>query len=554
MLTSKFLRTESFKENKGNKQIDKFFRASENFYVKIERRYRKLIGWALRNRLSVIAFIFMLFVLSIFALPLIGVDLMPTADESDVRMYIEMEVGTKLEVLDETVRRIEEIISEEVPEAVFTLASIGANLGGHSVGGHISQMRTALVPINQRSRSSVDVANDLRPKLTNLPGATVRVREGQGLWILRVGAADEAVSVEIRGYDLDVGQALAQQVSAAVTDIPGITDVQVSREAGMPEFRVVIDRGKAAELGLSAAQIGSTVQTAVGGTSATNVRVDGKEYAVVVRLAEEDRQSVTNVNNLSIINSTGNSVLLQSVAQVEAGMGPVRIERRDRERIVTVNINYTNRDMRSVVEDIREAIKDIYVPQDFVMLIRGDWEEQQKAQRELFFGIAMAIILIFLVMAGQFESFKDPLIVLFLISMALTGVVIIMLATNTSFTIQAFIGCIILVGVVVNNAIVLVDLINRLYRDEGMDLSTAIETAGERRLRPILMTTLSTTFGLLPMAIGIGEGSEAQVPMARVIIGGLTVSTIITLVLIPVVYSTIEHKILKRRRRKAALA
>jgi HAE1 family hydrophobic/amphiphilic exporter-1 len=192
-------------------------------------------------------------------------------------------------------------------------------------------------------------------------------------------------------------------------------------------------------------------------------------------------------------------------------------------------------------------MKDIYVPQDFVTLIRGDWEEQQRSQREMIMAILMAILLIYLVMAGQFESFKYPFIVLFSIPVSLIGIVAIMLATGTPFTLQAFIGCIILVGVVVNNAIVLVDLVNRLRREEKIELFKALEIAGERRLRPILMTTFTTVLGLIPMAIGLGEGSEAQVPMARVVIGGLTVSTVITLILIPVIYSLVDQKAEKKR-------
>ncbi|MDR0271875.1 MAG: efflux RND transporter permease subunit [Clostridiales bacterium] len=545
MLTSKFLKIKKFDKET---RITRIFNATEKFYVKIEKGYRKIIAWALRNRLTVIVSAFVLFGLSIFALPLVGVELMPVADESDVRIRIETEVGTKLEVMDEVVRKIEAIITEEVPERRFILATVASNLGGTSTGGHISQMRVALVPPNKRTRSSIDVANALRPKLTGIPGATVRVTEGQGLWIMRMGASEDAVGIEIRGYDLDIGQNLAKQINERVADIPGVTETRLSREEGMPEFRVKIDRTAAAELGLSATQIGTTVQTAMGGTNATQVRVDGKEYRVVVRLAEADRSNIANVNDLVIMNNAGNPIMLQTVAKVEPGIGPVRVERRDRERIVTVNVNYAGRDMGSVVEDIRTAIRDIQVPPEFVILIRGDWEEQQKAQNEMFFGVAMAIILIFLVMSGQFESFKDPLIVIFSIPMALVGVVAMMLATQTPFTIQAFIGMIILIGIVTNNAILLVDMINRLYRDGDMELFAAIEASGERRLRPILMTTLSTALGLLPMAIGLGEGSEAQVPMARVIIGGLTVSMLITLVLIPVIYSIIETKFKTKRK------
>jgi len=545
MLTSKFLK---IKKTDSNTKIGKIFLASEEFYVKIEKGYRKIIHWALHNRLAVILAAIVLFSVALFALPLVGVELMPLADESDVRISVEMEIGTKLEVMDATVRQIEAIIQENVPEKRFVLASVASNLGGNSTNGHISQMRVALVPPNQRHRSSIQVANDLRAKLSGIPGAVIRVREGQGLWIMRMGASDDAVGIEIRGYDLNVGQSLAQQINERVANIPGVTETRISREEGMPEFRVRIDRTAAAELGLSATQIGTTIQTAMGGTNATQVRVDGNEYRVIVRLAENDRDNISSINDLAIMNTSAKPIMLQAVAKVEPGIGPVRVERRDRERIVTVNVNYAGRDMGSVVEDIRTAIRDVQVPQEFAVLIRGDWEEQQKAQNELFFGIGMAILLIFLVMSGQFESFKDPLIVIFSIPMALIGVVAIMLLTQTPFTIQAFIGLIILIGIVTNNAILLVDMINRLYRNGDMELFAAIETSGERRLRPILMTTLSTAFGLMPMAIGLGEGSEAQVPMARVIIGGLTVSMLITLVLIPVIYSLIEQKFGKKRK------
>jgi len=553
MLSSRYLSTKSLNHG-GDTLTAKIFRASESFYVAVEHRYRGIIHWALHNRLTVVAAVLLLFVLAFMALPIVGVDLMPATDESEVRVNVEMEVGTKLDRLDETVKRIEDIVRREVTEAVYMLSNIAQSGGFNTAGANTAQIRVALVPVAERSRSSVQVSNDLRKKLSGLPGTTIRVREGQGMFLMRMGTnTDQAIGIEVRGYDLDIGKSLAQQIGAVVEHVEGITEVQISREAGMPEYRVKIDRNKAAELGLSATQIGNTVQTAMGGTAATKVRVDGKEYDVLVRLAEGDRQSIDNVSNLSILNSANQPVALQSAAWLESGEGPVRVERRDRERIVTVSVNYVGRDMGSVVEDLRAAIKDIAVPPEFAVLIRGDWEEQQKAQREMIFGIVMAILLVFLVMAGQFESFKDPFIVLFSIPMALVGVVAIMLLTNTPFTIQAFIGCIILVGIVVNNAIVLVDLVNRMRREEKIELFRALEIAGERRLRPIMMTSLTTVLGLLPMAIGLGEGSEAQVPMARVVIGGLLVSTLITLIFIPVIYSLVEERAERKKLKKEAV-
>jgi HAE1 family hydrophobic/amphiphilic exporter-1 len=547
MLSSRYISEKSVKQASGDSLVAKIFRASEKVYVSIERRYRKIIGWSLQNRATVIVSIAIFFGLALYALPMVGVELSPAADESDVRVQIEMEIGTKLDRIDEIVAQAEEIVKREVPEARFIIAFIGGGGGGFGGGAsHNATIRAALVPVAERRRSSAQVAEDLRGAFGNIPGATIRVREGRSM-MTRMTATDDAISIEVRGYNLETGQDLARQVNEAVRDVKGVTEVRVSREAGMPEFRVKIDRVRAAELGLTASQIGATVQTAMGGTASSKIRVDGKEYDIIVRLAEEDRRGLHNVNNLSVINSSGQPVALQAAAWVESGEGPVRVERRDRERIVNVNINYAGRDMGSVVADLRTAMSDIYVPPDFVTLIRGDWEEQQRSQREMIMAILMAILLIYLVMAGQFESFKYPFIVLFSIPVSLIGVVAIMLATGTPFTLQAFIGCIILVGISVNNAIVLVDLVNRLRREEGIELFRALEIAGERRLRPILMTTLTTTLGLIPMAIGLGEGSEAQVPMARVVIGGLTMSTIITLVLIPVIYSLVEQKAEKRK-------
>ncbi|MCL2219835.1 MAG: efflux RND transporter permease subunit [Chitinispirillia bacterium] len=553
MLSSKYLNPKTFK-HEGKGPVDRVFRASEKFYVGIERLYRRIIHWSLRNRVTVIAFVVLLFSLSMFMLPMVGVDLMPAADESDVIINIEMEVGTKLDRLDETVLKVEEIVRAEVPEAVNMLSNVASSPGFQAVGSNTARVRTWLVPVAKRDRSSAEVANHLREKLRDLPGATIRVREGQGLFIMRMGNTDQAIGIEIRGYDLQTGQNLAKQISEAVSDVPGVTDVNISREAGQPEFRVKIDRSKAAELGLSATQIGSTVQTAMGGTAATKVRVEGKEFDVIVRLAEADRRGLDNINNLTVLNNANRPVALQSAAWLQSGEGPVRVERRDRERIVTVSINYVGRDMGSVVEDLRTALREISVPQEFAVLIRGDWEEQQKAQREMMLAVAMAIILIFLVMAGQFESFRGPFIVIFAIPVSMIGVVAVMLLTKTPFTIQAFIGLIILVGISINNAIVLVDLVNRMRREEKIELFRALEIAGERRLRPILMTSFSTILGLLPMAIGLGEGSEAQVPMARVVIGGLMTSTLITLVLIPVIYSLVEQRAEKKRLERENLA
>ncbi|NLE01627.1 MAG: efflux RND transporter permease subunit, partial [Fibrobacter sp.] len=451
MLSSKFLKIHD-KNTKRKTIFDGIFEKSERIYTSIEKKYGRLIQWALKHRKTVVFGSFLLLIGSILMIPLVGMELMPTADESEVRVSVEMEVGTRVEVLDSTVLKIESIIAQEVPEAVYIMSNIGGSGWGTS-GSHTANTRVSLVPKNKRKRSSSDVANALRRKLTGIPGATLRVREGQGLFLLRMGNnQDQSVGIEIRGRDLHTGQMLAEMISKLVSDVNGVTDTKISRESGKPEYIINIDRKKAADLGLTATQIGTAVQTAMGGAKASTIRQDGKEYNIVVQLVENQRKRIEQLSNLAIVNKNGMAIPLQAVASVTESEGPVQIERRDRERIVTVSVNYAGRDLGSVVEDIRAKIADVNVPNDFAVIIRGDYEEQQKAFRELLVGILMAVLLVYLVMAGQFESFKDPLIIIFSIPMALIGVVGILYFTSTPFSVQAFIGCIILAGIVVNNA------------------------------------------------------------------------------------------------------
>ncbi len=472
----------------------------------------------------------------------IGVELMPAADESEVRVDLEMAVGTRLDILDKTTRQVEDIVNREVPELISVLTRIGGG-GYRSSGNHTGEVRITLVPIAKRSRSSEQIANDLRKKLSAIPGVTIRTRAGQGLFMLRMGSGEaENITVEVRGYDLATAQVLAQQVNQAIMRVPGITDTRISREEGSPEQLIQIDRQKASDLGLTVSMIGDALQTVVGGTYASYFREGGKEYRILVRLSEEDRKHLSELLDLTIVNSKGEPIILRNVVNAIPQEGPARIERKDQERIISITANYTQRDMGSIISDIRKELTKIPVPKDFAVVFGSDYEEQQKSYRELLFGLILAIFLVYMVMAGQFESFRDPFIVLFAIPMGLIGVVITMILTATTFTMQAFIGCIMLAGIVVNNAILLVDYTNQLRYKAGMPLFEAIKLAGSRRLRPILMTTLTTVLGLLPLSFGMGEGGEAQAPLARVVIGGLISSTMITLVLIPVIYSIFEKK------------
>jgi len=542
MLASRFLRFKRREHYSGENWLHRVYALSEDTFTHVIQRYGRLLAWALEHRKMVVTATLVLFLISLVLLPFIGVEFMPSADEGEVRVNLQMAVGTRLEVLDATTRQVESIITAEVPEKESLLSSVGGG-GFRSAGGHTASIQVRLVPQADRSRSSEEVANDLRRKLIGLPGVIVRVTPGQGLFILRMGSTStDNVSVEVRGYDLLVANEMARKIEEVVKRVPGITDTQISREEGSPEQVISIDRQKAADLGLTVTRIGDALETAVGGTPASYFRQGGKEYRILVRLSEKDRQNLASLLDLTCVNDQGQPVVLRNVVKSLPQEGPVRIERKDQERIITINANFTGRDMGSIISDIRKGLQSVPRPKDFTILFGGDYEEQQKAFRELLFSFILAIFLVYLVMAGQFESFRDPFIVLFSIPMALIGIVLTMILLKTIFSVQAFIGCIMLAGIVVNNAILLVDYTNRLRRHHNMPMMEAIRTAGSRRLRPILMTTLTTVLGLLPLSFGLGEGGETQAPLARVVIGGLISSTLITLVLIPVVYSIFERK------------
>lgn len=543
MLSSRFLRFSPEGRAPVLKRLQGVYDASNSVLCVIERRYATGLKWSLSHKKRVVILAAVLFVVSAILIRFIGVELIPAADEGEVRINLEMAVGTRMEVIDEATRIAEGIARREVPEMASMMSRVGGG-GWRSSGGHTSEVRISLVPRKNRKRSSEEIANALRSSLQGIPGLTVRTRAGQGLFILRLGSSStDNVSVEIRGYDLKTAQELASRVDQVVKAVPGITDTRISREEGSPERVIHIDRQKAADLGLTVSRIGETLETAVGGTQASYFRERGKQYRILVRLSEEDRRELDDLLDLTVINNRGEPVILRSVVSTTPREGPVRLERKDQERIITVSANFTGRDMGSVISDIRDGLKSIPVPKDFAILFGGDYEEQQKAFHELMLGLVLAILLIYLVMAGQFESLRDPFVVLFSIPMAITGIVVVMILTGTIFSMQAFIGCIMLAGIVVNNAIILVDYTNRLRREHGMELLDAINLAGARRLRPILMTASTTVLGLLPLSLGLGEGGEAQAPLARVVIGGLISSTAITLLLIPVVYSIFEQKL-----------
>ena len=447
---------------------------SIRFFANIEDGYKRLLHFALdRTGMVVIGAVFLL--IGSFALvPLVGVEFMPTTDEGEVRVNAEMEVGTRLEVLGEKFKLIEAIVKREVPEIKNMVISIGGS-SWRSRGSHSGRMRISLVPGAERSRSSEEIASNLRRQLSNIPGVTIRTRAGQGLFLLRMfTGGTERVQIEIRGYDLETADALAERVKKIVEDVDGVTDAQVSRESGSPEELIFVDRQKAADMKLTVSQIANMLQTVLSGTRAGSYREGGDEYDIRVKIKDAEKMDIREILDLTLVSTGGEPVVLRNVVRIQPKTGPVRIERKDQERVVMVSANISGRDMGSILSDIRERLRSIAVPRNFSIVFGGDYEEQQKAFRELLLSLILALLLVYMVMASLYESIRYPIVVMFSVPFAAIGVILMLFITNTTFNVQSFIGCIMLGGIVVNNAILLVDHINLLRRRDGMSLRISL--------------------------------------------------------------------------------
>lgn len=503
----------------------------------MENGYRNLLAAVLRQRSITILTALAIFVASLFLAPLIGTEYMPPSDEGEVRISGEMEVGTRLDLIDQQTRLMEQIVYNAVPESVSSVVSVVTS-GSRGSSKAIGEIRLSLLPATQRERSNQEIAADLRRRLENqIPGMKIRVRAPQGQFLLeRLLASVEGVTVEVRGYDMDTLALLAQQVFDSLGDVPGVTDIELSRDAGIPQQEIHVKRDKISDLGLSVRDVTEVIETAVAGSKAGEYRVEGNAYRILVQLADAEKRSLDEILDLTLRTPGGELVALRNLVESTSGEGPATIERKDQQRLITVTANVADRDLGSVAADIQQRLNQIPRPVGYDLLISGNFEEQQKAFDELLVSLLLALLLVYMVLASQYESLGDPLVVMLSVPLAAIGVLVTLFLTDTTLNLQSAIGCIMLGGIVVNNAILLVDQAGRLRRS-GLATDTALAEAGRRRLRPVLMTTLTTILALLPLALGIGEGADAQAPLARAVIGGLTVSTLITLVLIPAVYS-----------------
>jgi len=532
MLSSQFLTVEKGTPDAGTRG-GRFRRKVDRF----ERWYAGKVRAATQQRLAIFGVATLLVVGAGVLSPFVPVELAPSTDSNEIDIDLRMDEGTNLAVVASYLQELEEIVQEVVPEGAVS------NIAAEIARGR-GQIEIAMPNPEDRTISSEQLADNIREVVTGaIPGAEVRVRAQAGLWILRRlfsgGGGDEALQLQLLGYDQEEALRVARQIRQRMERVEGIEGVRIGGEEdeGQPEQVVRLDRDRIAQLGLSIQDVGRAVQLSLGGGQAGSFREGGDEYTIRVRMQPEDRRTTQDVSNITLRTPDGETVPLSAVSKQERQRGPDRISRVNSQRVTYISANLeSGLALNDAVNRVRAELSDLTLPSDFTIVFGGEYEEQQRAQRDFLIAILMALALIYMVMAGQFERFLDPLIVMFSVPLALVGVVPMLYLTGTTFNIQSFMGLIMLIGIVVNNAIVLIDYINLMRRERGMELVEAVVEAGRLRLRPILMTTVTTILALFPLAMGWGAGGEIQAPLARTVIGGLTASTLITLLLIPVIY------------------
>jgi HAE1 family hydrophobic/amphiphilic exporter-1 len=535
--------------NQGALLYRRFYQISAKFFQDLESAYSKLLSWSLGHKKTVILFAIGVFILSILLVPMIGTEFIPEEDTGDLNIQIELPVGTRVEQTDKVALQVEDILRREVPQAQTIFSRVGqsgssrfGSVFGAKAGSNVINAGVKLVSASQRKQSVKEISESLRPKIKALLGVKkINIQAGSPFSRILFGG-NKPISIEILGPNLEISDRLAYSLKQELSAVKGLTDITISRELGKPELQIEIDRLKASSLGLSMAQITETVRAYFYGKSAAKFRQEGNEYDIFVRLKESDRSSLKDITQMPISSPSGEVVTLGNIARILHRTGPIGIERQNQERIVKVEANIFRRSLGKVAGDIQGIISRQAIPAGMSVKLGSDVEEQAKSFRDLILLFLLGAILVYMVMAAQFESFIDPFVVMFSVPFAFTGVIFGLFASGITLSIISFLGLIMLSGIVVNNAIVLVDYINILRRRDMMPMQEAIPLGASTRLRPVLMTTITTLFGMLPLALSRGEGSELWQPLGVSMIGGLSLSTFITLILVPVLYAVFEKR------------
>ena len=556
MLCSRWMKT-TYDPAKKSKLVSGFYTFSENMFKSWEEFYARTLGFCLNHKKLVLGGFAAAFFATLLLLPLVENEFAPEEDTGDVRLTIELPLGTRLEESDKVAKRIEGMLKKDVPEARFYFARTGEVPGqgrgmGQVSGTNIVTAGLKLKVKTERKRSVWEVAQDLRQRIKQIPGVLkIDISSGNPIGRMITGLGGKVVQIEIIGPDFTETDSVAQKIKAVMEKIPGAVDASISRELRRPELKIEINREKAASLGLNMDTIASSLKTYIQGSTATKYREKGETYDIYVRLAEASRQRIEDIENLSIVSPlTQTQVKLSNIARIYEAYGPLAIERQNRERVVRVECNTYKRSSGKVVEDIRRELKKLALPADVMVNIGGQAEEQKKAFRDLGLLLLLGIFLVYMIMAAQFESLLDPFIIMFAIPFTFIGVILGFLFTHTTLNIVSYLGAIMLIGIVVNNAIVLISYII-ILRGRGQSMYEAVTNAGKDRLRPVLMTTITTLAGLLPLAMSTSVGSETWQPLGITMVSGLTVSTLITMLFVPTLYAVFHRKAEIRSKQEA---
>lgn len=568
VLTSKYFKISTQKEKqekqdarsfknpilqKGFVLFKKADRATGKALDTLDDNYSRAIRWVLRHKKATVGTIAALFVIACVSIPLLGFVYMPEQTSDTVEVKLTMPVGTKLEVTEAVLKQLEQTIYKEVKGYKNVSILVGASsnffLGGNS--SYTGALTIGLPPLKDRIDSEDQIKEKLRKHFENIPGASFSFGSGGGM---SLGGGSAAISVSVKSDDLDKARSTANAIKNLLADKASdtVTDPEIDMKDGLPQVNIVIDRERLYNLGLNIYSVGQEIKANIAGTTASRYREGGTETDIVLMLAENDKTQLSDLEQIFVTNSQGNRIPVSSFAHYEEGVSPISINRENQSRIIHVTGGTKKGTSLGTVQAQVEKLIKSEIPQDDAVRIEygGDYKDMMKAVKQFAIIILMAIILVFAVMASQFESLLDPFIVLFTIPLAVVGIVAIYAVTFQKLNIMTAVGALILVGVIVNNGIILVDYTN-LLRKRGMSLTDACAEAARSRLRPILMTTLTTILGLVPMAFMPGEGSEMVQPIGKTVLGGLSFGTLMTLFLMPVLYYGFNRIREKREEKKA---
>ncbi len=520
--------------------LGKFALAFERYYHQFSDFYQKLLKWALVHKARVGLATAGMFLVSLLfpVLGLIGNEFMPQSDRGEFGVSIELPPGTSIEQNNQTTLRIERIFSQ-MPEIEKVFTAVGSQATGSLSlsSNNLTQLNVTLVPKEKRTKSTSEVGEEIKSKLKEIPGVKVYVNP-----IGMFGSADQsAIQIGINGTDFNEITKAATEVEDVLRSVPGTTDVRLSSETGKPEMRIAIDRAKMAQLGLSVADVGTTLRIALTGDDQSKFRDGNTEYDIRIRFDEFNRTRTDDIGSIAFVNNRGQQVELQQFATISLSSGPTKLERKDRIGIIYVNGQTLGRPTGTIMEDFKDRIAGIQLPPGITLSYLGMEKMRAEGFTSLFLAILTGILFIYLILVALYDSYVYPFVVLFSIPLAMVGSMIALAATGKALSIFSMLGIIMLMGLVAKNAILLVDRTNQTRLEHGLSVYEALLEAAQSRLRPILMTTFTMIFGMLPIALSTASGSEWKSGLAWAIIGGLTSSLLLTLVVVPVVYMKVDE-------------